>query len=274
VLDSRSTISAQVVQPFSPKYFNTHQRIRFSVSLQGINSFDANRQVKVLVMQNFRWDNAQGGGAMPTFVRGNNLEYNTDNSFVFPGGKEWRWLDLRSLRLLSDRIERAVDKKTSVDIYMKPDIDRSGQRYIFFRDINGLYQATTYENINPYWQGDYATVHFSYVTPDKQPYKNKDLYIAGQLTDYQFNDASKMVFNEEKGLYEGSLYLKQGYYDYIYQVIDKDNPDDQTTLEGNYWETENIYTILIYYKSFTDQSDQLIGVARISSRLDRPGISF
>ena len=274
VLDSRSTVSAQVVQPFSPKYFNTHQRIRFNVSLQGINSFDANRQVKVVVMQNFRWDNAQGGGVMPTFVRGNMLEYNTDNNFVFPGSKEWRWLDLRSLRLLSDRIERAVDKKTSVDIFMKPDIDRSAQRYVYYRDLNGLYQATTYESINPYWQGDYATVHFSYLTPDKQPYKNKDLYITGQLTDYQFNDASKMVFNEEKGLYEGSLYLKQGYYDYGYQAIDKNNPEDQSTLEGNYWETENIYTILIYYRSFTDQSDQLIGVARISSRLDRPGISF
>ncbi len=274
VLEPRSTVSAQVVQPFSPRYYNTHQRIRFSVSLQGINSFDANRQVKVVVMQNFRWDNAQGGGVMPTYIRGNVLEYNTENSFNFPGGKEWRWLDLRSLRLLSDRIDRAVDKKTSVDIYMKPDIDRSGQRYVYYRDLNGLYQATTYETINPYWQGDYATVHFSFVTPDRQPYKNKDLFLLGQLNDYQYSESSRMVFNEEKGFYEGSQYLKQGYYDYIYQLVDRENPEERSALEGNYWETENIYTVLVYYRSFTDRSDQLIGVARVSSRLDRPGISF
>lgn len=274
VLEPRSTVSAQVVQPFSPQFYNTHQRIRFSVSLQGINSFDANRQVKVVVMQNFRWDNAQGGGVMPTYIRGNVLEYNTENSFNFPGGKEWRWLDLRSLRLLSDRIDRAVDKKTSVDIYMKPDIDRSGQRYVYYRDLNGLYQATTYETINPYWQGDYATVHFSFVTPDRQPYKNKDLFLLGQLNDYQYSESSRMVFNEEKGFYEGSQYLKQGYYDYIYQLVDRENPEERSALEGNYWETENIYTVLVYYRSFTDRSDQLIGVARVSSRLDRPGISF
>lgn len=274
VLESKSAVSAQVVQPFSPQHYNTHQRIRFNVSLQGINSFDANRQVKVVVMQNFRWDNAQGGGIMPTYIRGNVLEYNTENSFVFQGGKEWRWLDLRSLRLLSDRIDRAVDKKTSVDIYMKPDIDRSGQRYVYYRDLNGLYQVTTYETINPYWQGDYATVHFSFATPDRQPYKDKDLYLLGQLNDYQYSEANRMVFNEEKGLYEGSQYLKQGYYDYIYQLADRNNPDERSALEGNYWETENIYTVLVYYRSFTDRSDQLIGVARVSSRLDRPGISF
>lgn len=274
VLESKSAVSAQVVQPFSPQHYNTHQRIRFNVSLQGINSFDANRQVKVVVMQNFRWDNAQGGGIMPTYIRGNVLEYNTENSFVFQGGKEWRWLDLRSLRLLSDRIDRAVDKKTSVDIFMKPDIDRSGQRYVYYRDLNGLYQVTTYETINPYWQGDYATVHFSFATPDRQPYKDKDLYLLGQLNDYQYLEANRMVFNEEKGLYEGSQYLKQGYYDYIYQLADRNNPDERSALEGNYWETENIYTVLVYYRSFTDRSDQLIGVARVSSRLDRPGISF
>ena len=274
VLEPKGSVSAQVIQPFSPSYYNTHQRIKFTVNVQGLNSFDANRQVKVVVMQNYRWDNAQGYGVMPTFVRGNVLEYNTENSFVFPGGKEWRWLDLRSLRLLSDRIDHKDDKKNSVDIYMKTDGDRSGQRYIYYKDLNGLYLADTYESINPYWQADYATVHFSFVPPSQTEYKDKDLYLIGQMTGYQFSDANKMVFNAEKNIYEGSQFLKQGYYDYSYLLMDKNDPSQKTVLEGNYWETENVYTVLVYYKSFTDQSDQLIGIARVSTRLDRPGISF
>jgi hypothetical protein len=98
--------------------------------------------------------------------------------------------------------------------------------------------------------------------------------LIGQLTDYQLTDANKMIFNQEKGIYEGSQYLKQGYYDYGYLLVDKNDPAQRNELEGNYWETENVYTVLVYYKSFTDQSDQLIGIARVSSRLDRPGISF
>ena len=244
------------------------------MNVQGLNSFDANRQVKVVVMQNYRWDNAQGYGVMPTFVRGNALEYNTENSFVFPGGKEWRWLDLRSLRLLSDRIDHKDDKKNSVDIYMKTDGDRNGQRYIYYKDLNGLYLAETYESVNPYWQADYARVHFSFVPPSQTEYKDKELYLIGQMTGYQFSDANKMVFNADKNIYEGSQFLKQGYYDYSYLLVDKNDPSQKTALEGNYWETENVYTVLVYYKSFTDQSDQLIGIARVSSRLDRPGISF
>ena len=83
-----------------------------------------------------------------------------------------------------------------------------------------------------------------------------------------------MVFNEEKGLYECTAFLKQGYYSYTYILVDKKNPQIKTTMDGDYWEAENSYTILMYYKAFNDRADQLIGVAHIDSRTDRPGFSF
>ena len=45
-------------------------------------------------------------------------------------------------------------------------------------------------------------------------------------------------------------------------------------LDGNYYETENLYTILVYYKSFIGRADELIGVATFNSRADQPGLSF
>ena len=83
-----------------------------------------------------------------------------------------------------------------------------------------------------------------------------------------------MTFNEETKVYETNAFLKQGYSNYTYILVDANNPNDKIELEGNYWETENSYTILIYYKSFTDRSDQLIGIGQINSRRDRPGFSF
>lgn len=271
VLDSRSSISAQVVQPFTPDTYKTHQHIKFTVNLEGLNTSNASQQVKVVVLQNGRWDNAQGN-VLPTFVRNNSLEYSNENTFVFEGGKEWRWLDLRSFSLLSERVDSANTKRT--DIYLKPDIDRSAQQYIYFPDLDGRYLVTTYESINPYWQGDYAKIHFNYVTASQMPYADKDLYLIGQLTDYQLNDKNKMQFNTEKGKYENIQYLKQGYYNYGYMLVDKNDASKRSYLEGNYWETENNYTILVYYKSFTDQSDQLIGISKINTRSDRPGFSF
>ena len=273
VLDLKSSLVAQFIQPFTPQFFKTHQRLKFTVNLEGLNAFNANQQVKVMVLQNNRWDNAIGN-VSPTFVRGNTLEYNTENSFVFPGGKEWRWLDLRSFRLQSERVEKADYSKKETKIFVKPDADRTGQRYIYYQDLNGLFQVTTYESINPYWQGDYATVQFNFITPTQQPYPDKDLYLFGQLTDYKLNASAKMEFNPEKGMYEGTQFLKQGYYNYSYMLVDKNNPAKQAGLEGDYWETENTYTILVYYKSFTDQADQLIGIGKLSTRTDRAGFSF
>ena len=83
-----------------------------------------------------------------------------------------------------------------------------------------------------------------------------------------------MHFNDENGMYENTQYLKQGYYNYGYTMVDKKDPSKRMDTDGDYWETENIYTILVYYKSFSDQSDQLIGISNINTRSDRPGFSF
>ncbi len=273
VVDQKALVKAQVVQPYTPQLFRTSQKLTFTALLTGLNTFSAAQQVKVVILQNNRWDNAQKDIA-PTFVRGNSLEYNTESSGIFPGGKEWRWLDLRSFRLQSDRVDSAHYNRNSTDLFLKPDADRSGQRYVYFRDLNGMYSVETYETINPYWQGDYGKTYFSLMTPDGQPYAGKDIYLAGQLTNYEFNDETKMVFNADKGRYENSLYLKQGYYNYTYIAVDKNDPSSRVELEGDYWETENSYTILVYYKGFNDRSDQLLGVGIINSRTDRPGISF
>ena len=273
VADNKALIKAQIVQPFASTIFRTHQKLVFTTTLSGINSFSPAQQVKVVILQNGRWDNAQKD-IVPTFVRGNNLEYNTENSGIFGGGKEWRWLDLRSLRFQSDRIDSGTYNKTNTELFLKTDIDRSDQRYVYFRDLNGFYNVETFERINPYWQGDYATVHFNLAPPNNQPYTNNDIYLIGQLTNYELSNKTKMMFNPQKGVYQTSLFLKQGYYSYSYLTVNKNNSADKKELEGDYWETENTYTILIYYKAFADRSDQLLGVTQLSSRVDRPGISF
>lgn len=273
VLEQKATIAAKVVQPLTPQWFRTHQKLQFTANVNGINTFSAAQQVKVVILQNNRWDNALRD-VPPTYVRGTSLEYNTENTCIFPGGKEWRWLDLRSLRLQSDRVDHADYKTASTDVYLKTDGDRTNDRYVYYRDLNGMFMLMTYETVNPYWQGDFATVHFNLAGPGGQPYANKDVYIAGQLTDYEKTDKTKMVFNTEKGVYECSLFLKQGYYNYTYLLVDKTNPATVTNLEGDFWETENSYTILMYYKAFNDRADRLISVSQINSRANRGGFSF
>lgn len=273
VVDPKAAITGAVVQPFTPQLFATHQKLKFSALISGINSFSAAQQVKVVILQNNRWDAALKD-IPPTFVRGSTLEFNSENISIFPGGKEWRWLDLRSFRLQSDRVERGVYNKSSTELFLKKDIDRRSQRYVYYPDLNGMYVTTTFESINPLWQGDYATIHFKLATPDENPYPYRNVYLAGQFTGYELSDKWKMTFNDSSNTYELPVFLKQGYYNYTYITVDDNDKSDKVELEGNYYETENQYTVLIYYKSFTDRTEQLIGIGEFNSRNDRPGLSF
>ncbi len=273
VLDQKALVTAEVVQPFTPQLFSTHQRLRFSANIKDINTFSAAQQVKAVILQNNRWDISKRD-IIPTYVRGNVLEYNSENIGVFPGGKEWRWLDLRSFRLQSDRVDSGTYDKNNAHFFLKPDVDRTGERYVYFPDYNGMYNIITYESINPFWQGDYADIHFYFKRKDGLPYPQQDIYLAGAFTNFELNNQWKMTFNATTGQYETTAFLKQGYYNYTYIAVDRNNPENKFEMEGNYWETENSYTVLIYYKSFTDRNDQLIGVTTINSRTDKPGFSF
>ena len=72
-----------------------------------------------------------------------------------------------------------------------------------------------------------------------------------------------------KKVFEKTLLLKQGYYYYTYVskiLNDKKNITGTADTEGNYSETENTYTILVYYRSLSDRADELVGAAIIDSK--------
>lgn len=272
VLDNQTTITAQIQQPFNGEIFRTWQKIPFQVQLSDrLQVMNHLQQIKVVILQNNRWDNALIN-VRPTFFSGKKLDFNTEDQIVMPGGKEWRWLDLRSFRLQSDRVAKVNYGRTSTEIFVKPDVDRSTQRFVYYRDINGMYTIETTESINPYWQTDYATVHFTYIPIENVPFANKDLFLIGRLTDYNLNDSAKMVFNNETRVYERTLFLKQGYYNYNYVTIDQGDAKraaSYESTEGNFWDTENDYTILVYYKALAGRADELVGITHISSLTGR-----
>ncbi len=273
VLESKATIQARIIQPFSPSLSTTHQKLQFVIDAKGLDGVNAGQQIKVVILQNNCWDNAMTG-LKPTFIRGTSLEYNSENTAVFPAGREWRWIDIRDFQLQSDRVLTADYNKSSTDIFLRPDVPLAARPYVYYKDLNGMSSIEAIRGINPFWEGDYATVYFSFIPPGGIAYPNKDIYLFGQLTNYSFTDSLKMIFNPARSRYETHLLLKQGFYDYSYMAVDKDNPAIYSQLDGNFFETENLYTILVYYKSFIGRVDELIGVASFDSRADQPALGF
>ncbi|MEI9944863.1 MAG: hypothetical protein WDN26_11650 [Chitinophagaceae bacterium] len=164
---------------------------------------------------------------------------------------------------------KIIDTNKITEVIVKPDAERTHQVYFYYRDLNGLFTIENTDGNNPYWQSDYTYVHFTYIPPGGQAYPGKDMFLFGELTNYTADDSSKMIFNRDKGLYEKTLFLKQGYYNYSYITIDagntKANRFSFENTEGNFNNTENNYTILVYFRPFGARADELIGYAQVST---------
>ncbi|HEX8277366.1 MAG TPA: DUF5103 domain-containing protein, partial [Segetibacter sp.] len=146
--------------------------------------------------------------------------------------------------------------------------ERTEHRYLKFTDYNGFYFVESNEVNNPWWQTDYATVHFTFVPKGNQPYADKKVFVVGEMNKYNLDDSSAMSYNASEGVYEKTLHLKQGYYSYTYVTKDAGNRNSialTNQTDGDFWETENDYTVLIYYRSLSGRHDELIGVTTVNS---------
>jgi len=267
VVQNEVAVTAQVRQTFDTQRAGYYQKVQLSINTLQLNMYSVQQQLKIAVIQNYKWINTLTD-VQPTFINNKILDYNNEDDFVFAGGRENRWVDLRSFSFKSDRIA-VMDKTTiPVQVFMKPDGPRYGVGYYSMKDLNGWYLVSSTEVTDPWLQGDYANVHFVYITPDHHPFENRELYLLGELTGNGLTKDARMSWNDRDNVYEKDLVLKQGYYSYCYGTLDltsKESVIDYSLTEGNFWETENDYTVFVYYRSISGRYDELVAVKNINS---------
>jgi hypothetical protein len=279
VYEDKMQLGVSITQPFNPNLIRSHHKIIVNVNTQELDVINPAQQMRIKVLQNNRWDNAVTI-SQPTFFRGrSNMEYSNEDNLAFAAGKEWRWVDLRSFRFQSDRVKSVEMKNNIPYVNVTPDLSRINVRYLYYRDLNGRYNIQTTELINPWWQSDYAYVNFTYKPDGDQPFINKDVYLFGELTNFATGDSSRMIFNADLGVYEKTLYLKMGFYNYaiVTKGREANAAVELTSTEGNWWETEDQYMVLVYYRPIGSYVDELIGVTRAGSlfyRNSQLGVGF
>lgn len=270
VTDSKVAVSAQILQPYQSTLFNKGHKLNIAVQTDNRVQLLSPNDLKVVILQNNNWQTSLYIDR-PTIYRGNYYEYSDEATTSMPAGKEFRWIDIRSLRLKSDRMQEINTRHDTTDVVVKPEGDRNSQPYLYYHDLNGSYTVEAMENINPFWQGDYAWVHFSYFPPNNQAFQGNDLYLFGEFTNYASDTSGKMIFNKERGAYEKTMLLKQGFYNYLYVTKPSNGigyPDMSQT-EGNYFGTENSYLILVYYRPFGARADEVIAYGSVNSFFQR-----
>lgn len=249
----------------------TSQEPVFTVDASNIPNVNPQRDLNVMIMQDQRWDNMKTG-LKPAFVTGYKMDYsNIDNSLSFLGGNEYRFLDLRSLRLKNDKtISMDEDNNGEIRMKLRKEVSRRDLQYTLLQDLNGSEFIANVDGREGNTDGSYAWVRFSLYC-DKTVADPGDVYIMGQISGNYLNPDWKMDYNYRGQEYFLEKYLKQGYYNWIFVTKDKETGQgDATFFEGSFQRTENTYFIFVYFRDLMNQgADRLVGVGVINSITDR-----
>lgn len=231
-----------------------NQQLNFNLNYSRTEIINPQETVNVTIRQNQRWDNL-AQGIKPTFVREHQreLEYRffTAENF-FPAGNEYRFFDFRSLINPGINIDRVDRSRQPPVVILNADRSRAAERYARYPDLNGQFVISNLDNSQPN-SAQYALVRFTL----RSPLLPGEVYLSGAFTGWQLAAPYRMNYQPESGAYQADVLLKQGWYNYQYVVKGPGTQANQ--LEGNHFETENLYEIFVYYRPLQPPADLLIG---------------
>jgi len=268
VYESNVAISMNIKRATDVNESYFRQEIDFKLNHEGYDITNSYDNLKVVLMQNYRWDNAITG-LKPRFINDTELNYDYNSSEnVFDANNEFRNFDLKSTQYQTMQIQSIKYDKTDKleHVYLLDDEARSFKKYYNEQDINGNFLIKRNGSDDSDIQADYVKVHFS--LPYPVPFQDGSLYVIGKFTDWKFKEELKLDYDTINKRYVKPVLLKQGYYNYVYCFV-KDgskNTGDISVIEGSHYEAENEYSILVYHRGVNDYYDRLIGFATARNR--------
>lgn len=257
VLFENSVINAiQVSRSRNAKTINTQQTIEFTINHPNIRINNPSQEINVVLLKNENW-NETITGLQPTFFSQNQLKYTYSNKTNFWGGNEYLNFDSKLIRNRSINIVK-IERKDIFHHYLYPYTFNEYQNYKYSPDINGQFVIRALEGNDANVEADYAMMHFTLYTDS--PFIDKEVYIYGAFNNFQIEEEAKMTYNFNDKSYKGSLLLKQGFYNYTFATVDDFGEVDTNEINGTFFQTENQYTLITYYKPFGSLYDRVIGV--------------
>jgi hypothetical protein len=266
VSDGVVNVIANIGRPVLSMYHNNSQEVNFNIETGSFEIENPYNDIKVAILQNGRWDQSINN-LKPLFDKNGILEYNYQMENVFPAGNEYRWFDIKSMRDKNPYLKKKVYSDGHFNVLLFPDPIKAGSRYFYEEDLNGRYFIEIQEEEDDDIKGDYISVSFT--LPFEAPMIDGDFYVMGALSGPGYSETNKMIYNIETKSYELTMLLKQGQYNYRYEFLKQDKSSgDASITEGNFYETENDYVILVYYRGSSSKYDRLVGY-QISNSLNK-----
>jgi hypothetical protein len=257
------TIPIQIKRARTVENLDYKNNLEFVVKTNTINFQNPLKNIKVMLIQNGQLATAIKN-VPPQYTIGNDLVYKYDTETQFWAGNEFLFFDNKEIRTASNNIARIDSNGSLYNSYLFTHNARKNFPYSLTEDVNGNFVVRNLSATNNEIEADYTWVYFSLSAPTFR--LKKDIYITGMFNNYNLIPEYKMDYNEKKGIYEKAALIKQGFTNFQYTVADDNGIiDSENAIDGNFYQTENEYTILVYYRENNDRYERVIGKGTANS---------
>lgn len=236
----------------------SHQQVSLSMGFGALRVTDPERELRTFVIQNRRPDRCVEAKA--NIRKANGLDFTHQRNLIFPAGSEchkFEILDVNRSNLNIDNI-RWFEPYYHATLYE----ERPQHNYTYEQDVNGAYVIRNAEDEDNETTCEYIITHFRLKS---EPIQGGPIYVQGNWCNNWPNEEYEMKYDEQSGEYQTAVLLKQGYYEYRFvQLTDQKTAagtpiaiTDRT--DGNFYQTENEYIVLVYHKEPGGRYDKLVG---------------
>lgn len=263
--ESAATVAIQASRSRNATTLNTQQTIEFSVNYPNLRINNPQQEINVALLKNENW-NETITNLQPTFFKPNQFKYTYSNKTNFWGGNEYLNFDSKFLRNKSINIVK-IERGDVFQHYVYP---YSYDPYLTYRynpDINGQFVFRTLEGNDARTEADYARMHFT--LDAEEPFNDKKVHVYGAFNNFEIDDETELTYNFDDSSYRGSILMKQGFYNYTFATVDEFGNVDTNEINGSFFQTENQYTVIVYFKPFGSLYDRVIGMGSVSFNQNR-----
>ena len=248
VVEPLVSIGMEVTTNTDIDHNDSHQQLSMTVNYNTLRVTDIDSQLHTVVMQNWQEDKARVN-VRPNTITNKGLGWQHNRALIFPAGNEFHKFEVLDVSHPTMGIERIEWDGQRYQAY--PFTATARKNYLTDVDANGAFCIRNSDRTEIDYTCDYVWVNYTL----QAPYCG-DLYINGLWTTSTVQQTYKMAYDDEQHIYRASVMQKQGYYSYQFLLADDGS---LSPTEGNYYQTENNYQVLVYYKGIGERTWRLVG---------------
>ena len=257
VLESAMGVQLDVTTNTDIDINKQHQQVSMQVNYGSVNVTDPSTQIKTVVMQNRRWDNARIN-PKPQYTMADGLRWEHNSDLIFQAGNEYHKYEILDVSHPTMGIDRIDWDGENYQVYPYACVPRPN--YVYDEDANGAFYIRNSDNIENDIASEYVFVNYTLQVPERV---DGDVYVNGAWTNDQLTPEYKMEYDDMNRCYTARILQKQGYYSYQFVMVGRDGVSRVVPSDGCFYQTENKYQALVYYRGTGERTDRLVGYQQV-----------